>query len=270
MAKYMSEVLLETGDNLIIVFPEPGDAEVEVGRKGHLGVPYGRAFFFKVILASKLRYHYDLFNNLSPLAGVTYNYLGDAGHGAGNDILRIGNDDWWMYHFGYSPLQDTLRVYRKVNARHSETGFEYTTPDRPNPALGDPYGYIKGAQVFNWFDPPAETETVMFRNDRDGELWWFGLYNEHQDLEIDPALWVDGKAYRVDPIVDVESMEKLLKGAPAPFRRRIITVDGLRDFREEAYIPIEWKEAGNELYCTWEDITGVPRPKRATPVVRGR
>ncbi|GAI07501.1 unnamed protein product [marine sediment metagenome] len=60
-----------------------------------------------------------------------------------------------------------------------------------------------------------------------------------------------------------------MKGAP-PYRRRIITVDGLRDFREEAYIPLEWKAVGNELYVTWEDITGVPRPQRATPVVRGR
>lgn len=272
----MSDVLLNTGDNLILVFPESNDARVDVG-KGEIGVPYGRAFFFKVILASNLRYHYDRFANLDPLTGVGYDYLGDGGppgHGVGNDILRIGEDDWWIYHFGYSPLQDTLRVYRRIQGRANETGFEYAQPNQPDPTLGDVYGYIKGAEVFNWFDPPAETETVSFRNKNEGQMWQFGLYNEHQDLEIDPAILVGGKAYRLDPVIDPKSIERMLKGDPAPFRRRVITVDGMRDWREEAYIPREWKIVGNERYVTWEDITGVPRPgravPRATPIVEGR
>jgi len=269
MREYLSDILLNTGDNLVIVFPEPTDAEVSRGN-GRIGVPYGRAFFFKVVLAGNLRFFYDLFDNLDPETGVNYGYLGDTGHGTGNDVLRIEEDDWWVYHFGYSPLQDTLRGYRRVHGRANETGFEYQTPNRPDPTLGDNFGYIRGAEVYNWFDPPVETETVMFRNDRDGQLWEFGLYNEHPDLRIDPAIFIGGKAYRVVPVTDSESMEKMLKGDPAPFRRRVITIDGIRDWREEAYIPLEWKEVGNEMYVTWQDITGVPRPERARPAVRGR
>jgi len=270
MREYMSDVLLSPGDNLILLFPESNDARLDIG-KGELGLPYARAFFFKVIIAGALRYRYDLFDNLDPVTGVGYNYLGDAGHGAGNDILRLREDDWWLYHFGYSPLQDTLRVYRRIQGRANETGFEYVQPNQPDPLLGDPYGYIKGAETFNYFDPPTETETVSFRNNNTGQMWQFGLYNDHPDLRIDPALLVQGKAYRLDPVVNPSSMDKMLKGDPAPFRRRIITVDGMRDWREEAYIPNEWKAAGNERYVTWEDITGVPAPKSlAKPVVRDR
>jgi len=270
MKKFMSEVVLSSGDNLIIVFPEGNDARIEMPGGGEVGVPYGRAFFFKVVLASNFRYHYDLYGNLEKLTGLDYAFLGDTGPGAGNDILRIQDDDWWVYHFGYSPLQDTLRVYRKVEARANESGLEYTQPNEPNPTLGDQYGYVKGAEVYNWFDPPAKTETIAFRNRREGRLWRFGLYNEHQDLGIDPAIMICGRAYRLDPVIEHDSMEKMLKGDPAPFRRRIFTVDGLKDWREEAYVPNEWKQTKNELYVTWQDITGVPRPIRATKVVRGR
>jgi len=162
MKKYMSDVTLSPGDNLVIVFPEGNDARIEMKNGGELGVPYGRAFFFKVVLASGLRYHYDLFDNLAAETGLDYDYLGDTGHGTGNDILRLQDDDWWIYHFGYSPLQDTLRVYRKVEARANESGWEYTQPNQPNPTLGDPYGYVKGAEDFNWFDPP--------RQNRDGDI----------------------------------------------------------------------------------------------------
>jgi len=110
MKKYMSDVTLGPGDNLVIVFPEGNDARIEMEKGGILGVPYGRAFFFKVVLASQLRFHYDLFDTLAALTGLDYDYLGDTGHGTGNDILRIQDDDWWIYHFGYSPLQDSLRV----------------------------------------------------------------------------------------------------------------------------------------------------------------
>ncbi len=270
MREYISDVLLDTGDNLVLIFPEPTDAEVPLGDTGRIGVPYARAFFFKVAVASRLKFHYDLFETLAVTTGVTWNYLGATSFGVGADILRISSDDWWIYHFGYAPLQDTLRVYRRIGSMPNETGFEYVTPDLPNPILGSTFGYIKGAEVYNWFDPPVETETIAFRNDKIGRLWYFGLYNESRELEIDPALDIVGKAYRLIPITKQENMIKMLKGDPAPFRRRMITVNGLRNYREEAYIPIEWKVAGNEMYVTWEDITGVAPPVRAKRIVRNR
>ena len=270
--KYMSDLLLDAGDNLVLIFPQANDARIDIGPQGEVGVPLGRAFFFKVSTASRLIRKYDLFSTLAALTGVTYNYLGDTGHGTGSDVLRISEDDWWAYHFGYSPLQDWLRVYRRMGAQAHETGWEYVTPDRPDPTAtpGDPYGFIRGAEVYNYFDPTAETETVSFRNDKAGQLWQFGLYNEHPDLLIDPEMLLVGKAYRLLPIVTEEIMSKVLYGDPG-YRRRMVTIGAVRNIREEAFIPREWKLVGNEMYVTWDERTGVPVPAGlAKRIVEGR
>lgn len=266
MAKYMSQIVLNLGDNLVVLFCEGNDAEIR-----EIGVPLGRAFFFKVAAEVELRRRYQLFAQLEPQHGVDYNYLGDIGHGAGNDILRINDDDWWAYHFGYQPLQDDLRVYKRLATEVGITGFEYTTPDLPDPRLGTPYGFVKGRECMNYYDPPVETETFMFRNHRQGQLWHFGLWNESIDTEtgqIDPCLLLRGKAYRLIPIVKVDIMRRVLTGE---IPRHMITFDGLKNIREETYLPLEWKKAKNEIYVTWPEITGVPAPEgRAKPVTRGR
>ena len=270
MVSRISEVLLNAGDNLVVLFPEENTAEVNIGKQGAIGVPLARAYFFKVSVASRLVRIYDLFDPLAPQTGVTYNYLGDTGHGSGNDILRLSEDDWWAYHFGYSPLQDSLRVYRRIGNQPNETGWEYVTPDRPDPTRGDPYGFIRGVEVEDYYDPPVKTETLAFRNDKAGQLWQFGLYNEHPELTIDPAILIVGKAYRLIPIVDKSVMLKILYGEPG-YQRRMITIDGVRAYREEAYIPREWKLAGNEMYVTWDKHTGVPVPEGlAKTIVEGR
>lgn len=265
--KHISQVLLSLGDNLVVLFAEGNDAKIN-----DCGVPLGRAFFFKVAAETELRRRYQLFAQLEPQTGVNYNYLGDVGHGAGNDILRINDDDFWVYHFGYSPKQDDLRVYKRLATEVGITGFEYTTPDLPNPVVGTPYGYIKGREVRDYYDPPLCTETLMFRNDSRGQLWHFGLWNESIDLEtgqIDPLLLIRGKAYRLIPIIKKDMMTRILHGE---IPRHMITFDGIKNIREETYIPLSWKKAGNEMYVTWAQITGVPRPnnERAFPVWRGR
>lgn len=265
--EYISQVLLNLGDNLIVLFAEGNDAKVN-----DCGVPLGRAFFFKVAAEVELRRRYQLFAQLEAQHGVAYNYLGDTGHGAGNDVLRINDDDWWVYHFGYSPKQDDLRVYKRLATEVGITGFEYATPDLPNPVLGTPYGYIKGREIKNYYDPPVQTETLAFRNNRQGQLWHFGLWNESIDLEtgqIDPLMLIRGKAYRLIPIVRPAMQTRILHGE---IPRHMITFDGIKNIREETYLPLEWKKAKNEMYVTWSAITGVPMPAgpRATPTFRGR
>lgn len=262
----ISQVLLKPGQNLVVLFAEGNDAKI-----GDIGVPLTRAFFFKVAVETELRYRYQLFDQLEAQNGVTYNYLGDTGHGAGNDIFRIHNDDWWVYHFGYSPLQKNLRVYKRVAVEIGITGFEYPTPDLPDPTVGTPYGYMKGREVQNYYDPPVKTETLAFRNDRQGQLWQFGLWNESIDLEtgqMDPCLLIVGKAYRLVPIINIINMRRILSGE---IPRHMITFDGVKNIREETYLPHEWKTAKNELYVTWQSLTGVSVPVGiATPVTRGR
>ena len=275
--KYISQVLLKPGENLVVLFAEGNDAKV-----GKIGVPLARAFFFKVSVEVELVRRYQLFTLnraagyypngvLEAQSGVQYDFLGDLGHGLGNDILRIRDDDWWVYHFGYSPLQQDLRVYKRLAAEVGITGFEYATPELPDPTVGTPYGYIKGREVMNYYDPPVETETLMFRNSRAGELWQFGLWNESIDTEtgqMDPCLLIRGKAYRLLPILKPDIMKRLLTGE---IPRHMLTFDGIKDIREETYLPLEWKEAGGEMYVTWEEITGVTSPTpKATPATRGR
>jgi len=63
-------------------------------------------------------------------------------------------------------------------------------------------------------------------------------------------------------------MRRILTGE---IPRHMITFDGVRNVREETFLPLEWKQVGNEMYVTWEPTTGVPRPVgRAKPIVKGR
>ena len=252
----MSDVLLYTGDNLILLFPTK-----EAGAVAGESPPAGRAFFFKILAASRLNQVYKQIltaetqtHYLATQTGIDYGYLGDAGIGSGDDILRIEDDPWWMYHFGYAPLQDSLRVYKKLEIGPAMTGWEYRIRDQPDPEAGDDYGFIKGAEVVNYFDPPVETETIAFRSKEEGKLWQFGYYNESDEQRIHPVMYIPGRAYKVIPIVREDTMRSMLVGR---IPRRLITMDGLHAYTEETVIPREWKAVGNELEVTFAEMTGV-------------
>jgi len=253
--KQISDVLLYTGDNLILLFPTKSAAGV-AGESP----PAGRAFFFKVLAVSRLNQRYteimtaEAEDYLDTETGVDYGYLGDGGIGEGDDILRIEDDPWWIYHFGYSPLQESLRVYRKLEIGPNMTGWEYRIRDEPDPTAGDDYGFIKGAEVVNYWDPPVETETIAFRSKEEGRMWQFGFFNDSDELRIIPVLNIVGRAYKVIPIIKEPTMVKLLTGQ---IPSRLVTVDGLHSYTEETIIPKEWKAVDNEMEVTFEDLTGV-------------
>lgn len=264
--KLMSDVLLEAGDNLVLLFPTRN-----AGAVGGETPPAGRAFFFKVLAWGNLKQVYsdimtaETATYLATETGVDYGYLGTTGLDSGKDLLRIKDDPWWIYHFGYSPLQSTLRVYPRLEIGHNISGWEYKIKDEPDPTAGDDFGYsVRGSEVLDYEDPPALTETIAFRSKEEGRLWQFGFYNESDELRIYPIIYLKGKAYRVIPIVNRATMEKMIT---ASIPRHLVTIGGLDKYTEETIIPSEWKAVGNEMEVTFEEVTGVfPRGRRVTQV----
>jgi hypothetical protein len=261
----IKERLLGTGDNLILLF-----ATKESGGVSGERPPAGRAFFFKVLAATELQRKYtdimtaETADYLDTETGVDWGYLGDTGIGSGDDVLRIEDDDWWIYHFGYAPLQWSLRVYKRLDVGDPQTGWEYSLSDEPDPTNGDRYGFIAGREVIDYWDPPKDTETVAFRSREEGRMWNWGFYNESDERQINPILNIIGAAYKTIPIVKSTIQDKLITGE---IPRRLITVDGIKNFNEETIIPKAWKAVGNEREVTFEQITGVfTRGKRVVRV----
>lgn len=262
--KTIKERLLSTGDNLILLFAtgKAGDVAGQVP-------PAGKAYFFKVLADTDLNKIYkDIMTAesetyLATETGIDWGYLGDTGIGSGDDILRIKNDPWRLYHFGYAPLQLSLRVYKRLDIGDPINGWEYSLSDEPDPTAGDDYGYVAGRECLDYWDPPIATETVSFRSREEGKMWMWGFYNESDERQINPILALRGASYKVIPIIKTDIQNRLITGE---IPRRLITVDGLKDYSEDTIIPKEWKAVGNSREVTFEEITGVFT--KGNPVVR--
>lgn len=259
--KNISDALRWTGDNIVLVFPTK-----DAGRVVDETPPAGRAFFFKILSATKLVRKYtdimtaETLDYLDTETGIDYDYLGDEGIGAGDDILRIENNPWWIYHFGFTPAQNSLRVYRRLSISGNITGWEYEPKDSPDPTEGADFGFVRGAEVENYFDPPIDTEMVQFHNHSDGEMWEFGFYNESDEHRINPYLYITGRAYYLIPVVSRQSQIDLLYGKEY---RRLITMPPFEKYDESTVIPGEWIDVGCDMEVTWADLTCVyPRGKQ--------
>ncbi len=247
----ISDVLLFTGEHLVILFPTYPTSSSQVG------VPGGRAFFFKILAARRFRFRYDLLANLAPLTGVAYNFLGDVGLGLGNDVLRIEDDRFWSYHIGYAPLQDDLRVYHRLSNNVNPQALEYTIPTLPDPTAGTDFEYIVGNENANYYDPHVDTELICFRNREAGTMHEFGFFNEGPNL-IDPVLNLYGRGYLMIPIVKEESINKILDGR---IKAHLINFGTLTTYRDRTFLPKFWIDVKNDRLVSFEDITGVESPR---------
>lgn len=246
--KRISDRILDEGDNFILLFP------AESGRVGKQEVTIGRGFFFKVLSWDRFFLEYDHLSALAVAGSADYNYLGTTGHGTGDDVLRIKDDEWWMYHFGFSMSADAIRTYRRLAGRLALGGFEYHDADEPSPVTGDDYGYVLGSEVEDAYDPPAYTETMCWYTGKtDKPLWEWGFYNEHPVKQLTGKLILVGRQYKVIPITKESVQIDMIAGR---IPRSIISVGGLRMTREEAFIPDDWK-GFNERRVAFAELTGV-------------
>lgn len=244
--KLMSDRVLDEGSNFILVFP------TESGHVGSNEVTVGRGFFFKVLSWDRFLMVYDDVADLAAAGSVDYAYLGSTGHGTGNDLLRIKDDEWWLYHVGAATTSGTLRMYRRLSGRLGLGGLEYSDATEPDPTAPDDFGYIHGAEIENVYDPPIYTEMMCWYTGKtDSPLWEFGFYNEGPASPVRVVL--AGRQYKVIPITKESVQNEMIAGR---IPRTIISAGGLRMSREAAFIPDDWK-GFNERRVAFTELTGV-------------
>lgn len=252
--KRISDRLMVEGDNFILLF------STESGKVGKQEVTIGRGFFFKVLSWDRFFIEYDHLTDIPVGQGIDYDYLGETGLGTagGDDVLRIKDDEWWMYHFGFAMSADAIRVYRRLSGRLALGGFEYHDADEPTPGsattTGSDYGFVLGAEVDDTYDPPMDTETICWYTGKtDKPLWEWGFYNEHPTKQLRGKLILVGRQYKVIPIIRENIQLDMISGR---IPRTILSVGGLRMNREEAFIPNDWK-GFNERRVAFTELTGV-------------
>jgi hypothetical protein len=208
----MSDRLLGKRGGLIITVPA---VEEDVG--SYQNLRSSRAWFFRVSRWQRLNYDpYDQLGALNQGQTVGFDYLGDGGVGAGNDIFRIRRDDFHVYHFGIGVNSPDLRVYYSVDPQTGgNRAFEYPSSVQ-DVVPGDDRSYYDGRSNGNVFDPPAHTERVAIRNDRQGELLQFGFEATANLSANATVLNIEGRGYKLQPVTDEAVQDAMLKQATAP------------------------------------------------------
>lgn len=206
----MSERVRDVGDGLILAFPI---TDTTVAGQTIRTV---RLYFFRV--GSQTRY-FQRYQSLSSInSGSTtptsgYDFLGDTGVGSGSDIFRIQNDDWHLMHFGVGPSHPDLQVFHAVNPNANGNPAQERDGENEDITPGtDDRGWYSMKQIDDKYDPPAFTERVSFRNDRDGEFLRWAFFNDgpNQLSGSDLDLFFTGRGYKVQPVTRQQVQNTML------------------------------------------------------------
>lgn len=243
----MSDRVRDPGHGLII-----GMSTEENVSANRQTVQTYKAYFFKVTKSAPFYYFWDELGALNSGQSSDYTYLGDSGHGVGEDVLRVEEDDFIAYQFGYAPEDPNLRVYEAVSPagtpnRALDRQGEPTYPDPTTPATSD---YFMSRFTEDKYDPPASTERVSFRNDDDGQFLQFGFYADADVDAANAALHLVGRGYQLVPVTDTGTQDQMLSlvtgeqnatEADAP-PTVMTTVGGLPTFKLGTERPDEWDD----------------------------
>jgi hypothetical protein len=249
----ISSRLLGTGQGLIVTFPIQKAATIELRGKDVSSV---RAFFFKVVKSQEYFFEYQQLGTITAGAGnaLDYDYLGEDGHGAGDDILRLVNDDFKVYHLGFAPRDPNLRVYEAVAAQGPNRATDHENQGEPDPTAGDNFGFYTSRQIPNQFDPPALTERLAIRNAESGAFLQFGFMADGVDIiDGNSDILITGRTYQLQPITDPDEQDFLLRQAvldraDQTLRSITVQVGGLFTY-----------EIGNAMPGNWVDVDGLAR-----------
>lgn len=208
---------------------------------------------FKVLrVFDRFIYKYSGLEQMDDGDTLEFDYLGEDGHGSGDDILRIEQDDWHVMHFGYAPEESDLKIWESTPVmRHGGTAIDRHNPDE-FAQVGDDFDYIDGNMIEDKYNPPEITERVSFRNDSDGEFAQFGFENDSGEeiAEADNILWLTGASYKLMPVMDGDRRKDIIRESfKKPKDREIqianITVGGIYDYRMGEAIPDDWQDTRN-------------------------
>lgn len=244
----ISERVRDVGDGIILAFPIE---KTEVAGNNQLQTT--RLYFFRV--ASETRY-FQKYTSLSSISsGSTsptngYDYLGDTGVGSGDDIFRISTDDWHLMHFGFATAHPDLEVFKAVSPNANGDPAQDRTGQGEDIVPGtDDRGWYSQKQIADQFDPPAFTERVSFRNDKDGEFLLWAFHNDGGSAlsgsQLD--LYFTGRGYKLQPVTDPEVQDLMLR--EAMMQRRDPEIDtilhqvgGVNEYTLGSEEPDDWGE----------------------------
>jgi hypothetical protein len=204
----ISERVLDNGEGLIVQFPVTEAPDIRVGAQS---IPSVRAYFFKVAKSIDFTWSYTQLGSFNANGSQDYDYLGDTGIGSGDDVLRLENDDFKVYHVGFGLNSPSLRVYQTLDPSNPMRAVDHSNQNEPDPTAGDNFGFYDGKMQDNKFDPPAHTERVAIRNNSSGKLLKFGFHAENAVADGNSDIEIMGKTYELRPVTDPDEQEFMLQ-----------------------------------------------------------
>lgn len=244
----MSDRVRDVGEGLIVAFPSKKASLVGETIQALEG------YFFKVSVSERFYYEYTQLGAFNNGDSLDYGYLGDTGHNAGDDVLRLYNDDFHAYHFGVGLESTDLRVYEKVDPSSvGNNGLDYAGQDgSPDPTDPSSWGYYNGAMVEDKYDPDSFTERVGFRNDRSGEYNQFGFYADDAIASGNANLHLVGRAYKLLPVQDSDERDSMLDAIHQPdddadIPTTLVASGGMGNFDPGTQLPDEWDNTFSEV-----------------------
>lgn len=251
VAEGIKERLLRERDYLVIETLESSH-NIEVAETGRaITVRDGKAYVFQVQgVCRALKYEPYLIRTqdgalngaITAGAGLAYQRLWDAN---GEDILRIKDDAWTIYHFSIAVQQPEIRIYPQIPPAELMGGWEYLVSNQPQPTAGSDYGYVAGREIEDYYDPPATLETLGWRGKElasNRSYNTYGFWNEAATKDIDPILNIFGRGYLVHPVMDEEAKRKIVAGPPAGPARTLVYIGPIRS-PYSMPVPTDWNNA---------------------------
>lgn len=256
----IEDAFLEEGDNLVLTILNSRDREDSVQ---NARVRVGDAYFFKVqnVLETftygpqrQVQPDGTNFGTLGSGSGRDYEVLRRAEDGkgsAGDPLMENEELEWLIHHFSVSVAQPYMRIYPQVPNVERMGGFEWQTATQPDPANGDQWGSIAGSEMPYFRRPPLELENVSFMDFEDN--FAYGFFNESNNKDAAPLLYVKGQSYNVIPITNTERKRSIYKRNEGPPAHRVSLGPVFRSF--DIQTPTEWNNAGNALTVRGNDLT---------------
>lgn len=240
----ISERVREVGDGLILAFPI---ATADVAGQN---IDTVRLYFFRV--SSETRY-FQKYTQLAAInSGTTtptsgYGYLGDTGVDSGSDIFRLSTDDWQVMHFGVGTTHPDLEVFTAVSPKANGNPAQDRDGTNENIVPGtDDRGWYSQVQIPDQYDPPAFTERVAFRNDKDGEFLRWAFHADGTNLSgSDLDLYFTGGGYKLQPVTHAPTQDLMIEMAlsrpESPSLDTILhQVGGVTDYNLGTEEPDSW------------------------------
>lgn len=241
----LSERVRDVGDGLILGFP------IEDTSIANQDIDTVRLYFFRVSSQTRFFQKYTSLSSINsgsttPSSG--YAFLGDSGADSGSDIFRMSTDDWQLMHFGFATNHPDMEVFTAVSPAANGNPAQDRTGQGEDITPGtDDRGWFAQGQIDDKFDPPAFTERVSFRNDKDGEFLKWAFHADGTNLSGNQLhLYFTGRGYKVQPVTDPVVQRIMLQTALANLEEEELDtiyhqVGGVTQYTLGSEEPDDWK-----------------------------